>query len=154
MPDYIYAVSETEYAAAASLFTEYADWLNIDLGFQKFSEELKQLKEMYGPPFGAIILAKLDDDFIGCIAVRKIDIDTAELKRMYVRPSKQRNGIGKRLLEIALDSAKKYGYKKIRLDTLNNMTPAINLYKKNGFYEIPAYYFNPEKTAVYFEKIL
>ena len=154
MPDYIYAVSETEYAAAASLFTEYADWLNIDLGFQKFSEELKQLKEMYGPPFGAIILAKQENNFIGCIAIRKIDIGVAELKRMYVKPTEQHNGIGKRLLEIALETAKKYRYKKIRLDTLNNMTPAIGLYKKNGFYEIPAYYYNPETTAVYFEKIL
>ena len=54
----------------------------------------------------------------------------------------------------AIILATKYNYKKIRLDTLSNMTAAIGLYKKNGFYEIPAYYYNPEKTAVFFQKIL
>jgi hypothetical protein len=34
------------------------------------------------------------------------------------------------------------------------MQPAMNLYKENGFKEIPAYYYNPEPTAVYFEKSL
>jgi ribosomal protein S18 acetylase RimI-like enzyme len=57
-------------------------------------------------------------------------------------------------LNEAILIAKKYGYKKIRLDTLSNMTAAIVLYKQNGFYEIPAYYYNPESTAVYFEKNL
>ena len=73
---------------------------------------------------------------------------------MYVRPELQHKGIGTLLLQSALRFAKEAGYKKIQLDTLNTMLPAINLYKKNGFYEIPAYYFNPEPTAVYFEKTL
>src|ERR1700712_3950461 len=108
---------------------------------------------MYAAPFGGIILCKQKSGYAGCIAVRKIDSDIAELKRMYVKPEFQQLGIGNALLQDALTLAKKYHYKKIRLDTLSNMSPAINLYKKNGFYEIPAYYFNPEKTAVYFEKI-
>lgn len=154
MPEYIYVTTEEEYTTAAALFREYAAWLNIDLGFQKFTEELLDLKNMYAPVAGGIILAKNENDFTGCIAIRKIDTDTAELKRMYVRPVFQKKGIGSGLLNEAISLAKKYGYKKIRLDTLSNMNPAIDLYKRNGFYEIPAYYFNPEKTAVYFEKIL
>jgi carbonic anhydrase len=154
MPDCIHVKTEKEYAAAASLFREYASWLNIDLSFQKFSEELEDLKTMYGPPAGGIILYKTIHEFAGCIAIRKTDQDTAELKRMYVKPAFQKKGIGKALLNEALLLAKKCGYKKIRLDTLSNMTPAIELYKKYGFYEIPAYYYNPEKNAVYFEKTL
>ena len=146
--------TEAEYDAAISLFRQYAAWLNIDLGFQHFEEELVSLKNMYGAPFGGIILCKNGSGYAGCIAIRKIDVDIAELKRMYVRPEFQQLGIGNALLQDALTLAKKYHYKKIRLDTLSNMTPAINLYKRNGFYEIPAYYFNPEKTAVFFEKIL
>ncbi len=152
MPEYIFVNSEKEYSAAASLFNEYAVWLNIDLGFQKFSEELKNLQKMYAISEGGIILSKNENDFSGCIAIRKIDIDTAELKRMYVKPAFQQKGIGAGLLNEAILLARKIGYKKIQLDTLSNMTPAINLYKKNGFYEIPAYYNNPEETAVYFEK--
>ena len=154
MPEYVHVTTKEEYAAAASLFRQYAAWLNIDLGFQKFAEELNDLETMYAAPYGAIILSRNENNFSGCIAIRKIDTDTAELKRMYVEEKFQHKGIGKGLLNEAIALAKKYGYKKIRLDTLSDMTPAIELYKKNGFYEIPAYYYNPEKAAVYFEKIL
>lgn len=154
MPDCIHVFTNEEYAEAAGLFREYAAWLNIDLGFQKFEEELKALKTMYAPPYGGIILAKKGNEITGSIAIRKIENDTAELKRMYVRPLYQQQGIGANLLKEALLLAKNSGYKKIQLDTLSSMTPAINLYKKNGFYEIPPYYHNPESNAVYFEKIL
>ena len=63
MPEYILVTKEEEYKAAASLFKEYADWLNIDLCFQNFSEELLQLESMYAPPYGGIILAKNENDF-------------------------------------------------------------------------------------------
>lgn len=154
MPEYIFVISDIEYAAAANLFKEYAAWLNIDLGFQNFSEELKGLQKMYALPEGGIILSKNETEFTGCIAIRKIDTDTAELKRMYVKPAFQHKGIGSGLLNEAIMLAVNIGYRKIRLDTLSNMTPAIALYKRAGFYEIPAYYYNPEETAVYFEKTL
>jgi len=154
MPEYIHVKNKQEYMAASDLFREYAAWLNIDLCFQKFDEELNGLEKMYGAPYGGIVLCKEEHNIIGCIAIRKIDSKTAELKRMYVKPEFQQKGIGTVLLNEALLLAKKYNYKKIRLDTLTNMKPAIDLYKKNGFYEIPAYYYNPESTAVYFEKKL
>jgi putative acetyltransferase len=154
MPENIHIATEEEYSIAASLFREYASWLNIDLGFQHFEKELLELKKMYAAPTGGIIICKMGTDYIGCIAIRSIDDSVAELKRMYVKPAFQKHGIGSMLLEGALSLANTLGYKKIRLDTLSNMTPAINLYKKYGFYEIPAYYYNPEKTAVFFEKSL
>ena len=51
----------------------------------------------------------------------------------------------------AIESAKELGYKKMRLDTLATMYPAVRLYKKTGFYEIDPYRFNPIKEAKYFE---
>jgi putative acetyltransferase len=109
---------------------------------------------MYNAADGGIILCKENDDFIGCVAIRRSAAHIAELKRMYVQPAHQHKGIGKHLLEQSLELAKTLNYECIRLDTLNHMTPAINLYKKYGFYEIPAYYHNPVSTAVYFEKKL
>jgi putative acetyltransferase len=150
----IIANKETEYEAAAILFQEYATWLNIDLSFQKFEDELLQLKEMYNLPTGAILLAIENDVCIGCVAVRKKETTIAELKRMYIKPTARKKGLGDLLLQEALKMATNLGYKKIWLDTLNNMTPAISLYKKAGFYEIAPYYFNPEKNAVFFEKLL
>ena len=154
MPEYITVKNDDDYKIAALLFNEYANWLKIDLSFQKFDDELLSLKSMYGPSKGTIILCKSENEFIACVAVRPIDENIAELKRMYVRPSFQGIGIGEKLLELSLSFAKEAGYKKARLDTLNTMTPAMNLYIKNGFYKIPAYYYNPEPTAVYFEKEL
>ena len=151
MLDYIFVSQPNEYKSAMDLFLEYANWLNIDLSFQKFDAELKMLKTMYGDPFGCIILCKCENDFVGCVAVRKIDDGVAELKRMYVKPEFQRMGIGENLLKMSISFAREKGYKTIKLDTLNTMTPAMNLYAKHGFVETSAYYFNPEPTAVYFE---
>jgi putative acetyltransferase len=154
MIDIIIANSEKEYEAAGILFKEYAVWLNIDLGFQKFDEELLHLKEMYSFPNGAIVLCKSENIFTGCVAVRKKENGIAELKRMFTKAAYRKEGIGALLLQRALELAKELHYKKIRLDTLDTMTPAIKLYKKYGFYEIEPYYFNPEKNAVFFEKSL
>lgn len=55
------------------------------------------------------------------------------------------------MLGNAIQLAKTLNYSVIRLDTLSYMTTAINLYKKYGFYQIPAYYHNPNETAIYFE---
>ena len=154
MPEIIQVHTDAEYEAATFLFREYAAWLNIDLYFQNFDEELMQIKNIYTDPFGGIFLYKEDDEYIGCIAIRKLDVDTGELKRMYIRHAYQQKGYGNLLLQHALMLANKYNYKRIRLDTLSHMIPAINLYQKNGFREIPAYYYNPEPTAVFFEKEL
>jgi putative acetyltransferase len=154
MVDIIIVSTTQEYEAAALLFQEYATWLNIDLSFQNFEEELQQLKEMYAFPNGVILLATIENNFVGCVAVRKKENEIAELKRMYIKPAYQTKGIATLLLEKSLAIAAALGYKKIRLDTLDSMTPAINLYKQHGFYEIAPYYFNPEKNAVFFEKVL
>jgi putative acetyltransferase len=154
MKEFITANTGKEYAAAARLFSEYAATININLGFQHFEEELMMLQQMYAAPEGGIILCRNEEAYIACVAVRKISIDTGELKRMFVQPQYQGKGIGKILLAKSLSLARQCGYKKIQLDTLNYMLPAIELYKAHGFYEIPAYYHNPIATAVYFEKEL
>ena len=143
-----------EYSAACQLFQEYANWLAIDLCFQGFEEEIKDLEAMYSAPVGGIILCENEGHYVGCVGIRRIDDQRAELKRMYVQPHQQQKGIGTALLENALELARECGYEKVQLDTLSTMTAAMNLYLKNGFKEIPAYYHNPIVTAVYFEKKL
>ena len=151
MIDYIIANTDEEFGNATKLFKAYAAWLNIDLGFQHFDEELMELKIMYGLPEGGIILCKSEIEFIGCAGIRKLNGNIAELKRMFIKPAYQKQGAGKALLQNAVELAKKLNYKIIRLDTLNYMKDAIKLYKQYGFYEIPAYYNNPNDTAIYFE---
>src|SRR5688500_8532272 len=104
MGEIIFAKTDEEYTAAALLFKEYAEWLNIDLAFQNFQNELSDLKEMYGIK-GGIILYKQDQEYLACVAIRKNTDDIAELKRMYVKPEVQRKGIARLLLDHAIQLA-------------------------------------------------
>lgn len=154
MPNYSIAHTEDEYRQAAILFNAYAAWLGIDLCFQNFEQELQQLPMMYGPADGGIILCREQEEYVGCVALRRWSPTDAELKRMWVSRGQEGKGIGNGLLQEALKLAVQCGYQKIKLDTLSEMQPAINLYLKNGFKEIAAYYHNPHPNARYFEKRL
>lgn len=141
-----------DFEQAQLLFQEYSQWLGIDLCFQHFEKELQELPVMYGPPRGILLLCQKHRQPVACVGVRAIDDHVAELKRMYVQPSYRKMGIAQDMLNAALEFAVMAGYEKIRLDTLESMLPAMSLYEKNGFVKIPAYYFNPEENAVYYEK--
>jgi ribosomal protein S18 acetylase RimI-like enzyme len=139
---------------AIQLFNEYANSLNISLAFQNFSEELNIIDTMYGSPSGCLLIVYDKDQAIACAAYRKIGEGICELKRMYIKPSYRGLKIGQTLLEMLCSRALENGYTKMRLDTLDTMLPAIGLYKKHGFYEILAYYHNPNEGVVYMEKCL
>lgn len=149
------ANSIEEYEAARKLFIEYADYIQVNLCFQGFEQELKNLSTQYGGTAGGIILVKDDENEVGCAGIRKVDDETAELKRMYLKTEMQGKGIGKELLNRAILLASQLGYKKIRLDTIEDkMSVAVNLYRRIGFYEIPAYYHNPDNKALYMELVI
>lgn len=148
------ATSENHYHDAILLFQEYANSLNISLDFQHFDEELKIISKMYGSHDGQLIVVYDADVPVACAALRKIGENISEVKRMYVKPSHRKLGIADTMLEMLIKKAKSTKYHLMRLDTLDTMIPAITLYKKNGFYEIEAYYFNPNKNTVYMEKNL
>lgn len=143
-----------EFEQARILFKEYADALGVDLSFQEFEKELETIHVQYNKPDGGLLLVYINDNPIACAAVRRSDGETAELKRMYVKSEFRGFRIGVELLQRSLSLAKVLGYKKIRLDTLENMIKAQELYKSFGFYMIPPYRFNPIRGTVYMEKIL
>lgn len=151
---YKLATSFSEFEEGKQLFKAYADSLPFDLDFQGFEEELEAVNKKYAHPEGALILCYVDEAPAGCVGVRKIEAGIAELKRLYVQPEFRSLKIGAKLMELALDEAKKLGYDCIRLDTVADMQAAIALYKKLGFYEIEAYCYNPFETAIYMERKL
>jgi len=154
--DIKFHIAETaaDFEKGKQLFTDYAASLNIDLSFQDFSKELESISQQYNNPQGGLILVSQDEEYIGCAGIRKIDKQTAELKRMYINPDYRGLKIGARLLEKSVELAKQLGYSKIRLDTLATMLQAQALYRSFGFYEIPAYRFNPLPGTIYMEKEL
>ncbi len=133
------------------LFLDYAGSLSIDLGFQDFNTELKGLPGKYAPPDGVIILATVNAQVAGCVALRKIENRICEMKRLYVRDMYRGLRIGKGLIEAIISEARILNYDYMRLDTLSTMEKAQSLYRSLGFYEILPYIFNPIQDAKFME---
>jgi putative acetyltransferase len=143
-----------EMPAVRKLFQEYADWLGVDLCFQGFAEELANLPGIYSRPRGFIYLVRDKDENAGCIALKPLNENECEMKRLYVRDAYRGQGLGRKLVQLCLDEAKKIGYRRMKLDTLQRMQPAIRLYESFGFSQTGAYYENPEADVVYMEREL
>jgi GNAT superfamily N-acetyltransferase len=147
--------SEAKIELARELFREYAARLGVDLCFQDFEREIRELPGKYAPPAGRLLIAY---DFAaglrkvaGCGALRPIDAAICEMKRLYVRPEFRRCGLGRTLAEGLIASAQEIGYTAMRLDTLPSMHEAHELYRKLGFREIAPYLHNPIAGSFFLE---
>jgi ribosomal protein S18 acetylase RimI-like enzyme len=121
------------------LILEYASSLGVDLSFQDLDHELATLASFYE----LILVANEGDRTAGCVALRRLDDTTCEMKRLYIRPEFRGHNLGRTLAERIIEEARRSGYARMRLDTLPTMTTAIPLYKSLGFVEIAPYRFNP-----------
>lgn len=149
------ADSDAKVELAREMFREYAAQLGVDLCFQDFERELRELPGKYAPPAGRLLLAY---DFsaggkqaTGCGALRPMDADNCEMKRLFVRPEFRGRGIGRTLAESLIASAREIGYVAMRLDTLPTMHEAHELYRQLGFREIAPYYANPVPGSFFLE---
>lgn len=137
------AVAPGDVALVRTLMLEYADSLGVDLGYQGFDEELRDLPGPYAPPGGVLYLARWGAEAIGCVGVRPAGERVAELKRLFVRAAGRGLGAGRALTVAAIAFARDAGYDRMRLDTLPQMEQAQALYRSLGFREIDAYRFSP-----------
>jgi putative acetyltransferase len=137
--------------SARTLFEEYAASLGVDLCFQGFDDELATLPGNYAPPAGRLLLAIQGDTVAGCVALRRLESEVCEMKRLYVRPPFQGLGIGRMLVERVIEEARDAGYRRMRLDTLPTMISARALYRRMGFHEIAPYRSNPVEGVAFLE---
>jgi putative acetyltransferase len=128
--------------AVRELLREYEAGLDVDLSFQNFDAELAD-------PLGFYELVLLADG--GCVALRRIDDETCEMKRLYVRPTRRGGGLGRLLAEAIVAEARARGYRRMLLDTLPTMTAARSLYATLGFLEAEPYRYNPVPGTTFLE---
>lgn len=155
MIEIINAETPDEIEEARKLFREYETSLDLNLCFQNFDEEVLNLPGKYSAPEGRLFLAFSDENPAGCIALRKLEDEICEMKRLFVREEFRGQKIGVLLIEKIIAEAGKIGYKKMRLDTHPpKMGKAVKLYESYGFREIPPYYHNPFGDTLFMEKLL
>lgn len=80
-----------------------------------------------------------NEQAIGCGAIRPIDANVTEIKRMYVHPSARGHGISRKILAKLEALAQDAGFSKTRLETGINQPEAIKLYETSGYTQIPCY---------------
>ncbi|MGH9850337.1 MAG: GNAT family N-acetyltransferase [Blastocatellia bacterium] len=139
---------------ARLLFAEYIASLGFDTSFQNVADELARLPGCYAPPSGCLLLALHENRAAGCVALKKLDDQTCEMKRLYVRPSYRNLRIGKALVDALIREAQVAGYRRMRLTTVMTMERAISIYQSWGFKEIPAYCYHPVPGTVFMELML
>ncbi|MGD9162851.1 MAG: GNAT family N-acetyltransferase [Desulfobacteraceae bacterium] len=130
-------------------FCEYDDlpWL-IDY-YKSFEEEIEGLPGEYKPPRGCILLAEHDGQAVGCVALDEQCDGICEMKRLYIKPDYQREGVGTALCKALIEEAKKISYSKFRLATA--LEPAKQLYKTLGFVEIEPFDHVPVSGVTFME---
>jgi ribosomal protein S18 acetylase RimI-like enzyme len=153
--DFVEAESELQISAIRELFLEYAQSLGFSLCFQGFDKELAGLPGDYAPPRGRLTLAITNGKPAGCVALHPLSSEICEMKRLYVRSEFRGKGIGRALTERVIADARRIGYQRLRLDTVEpKMKTAVAMYRKLGFREIAPYRTNPIEGALYMELAL
>ena len=102
-----------------------------------------------------VVVAYMNDEAVGCGAIKQYDDDTMEVKRMFVKPTNRGNGIATMVLKEVENWTKELGFSKCILETGIKQPEAIALYQKNNYTQIPNYgQYETVESSVCFEKIL
>jgi GNAT superfamily N-acetyltransferase len=143
MAQLLEATGAAEVGCVRELFAEYARMVDEPCCFADFDRELASLPGEYR----LFLLENAE----GCVAVRLLDAETAEMKRLYVRAAHRGRGLGRALAEAAIAAARAAGCRRIVLDTLPKMREAQELYQTLGFQRTGTYLPVPTPGAICFE---
>jgi ribosomal protein S18 acetylase RimI-like enzyme len=137
-----------------ALFREYFAWLGRNGWFPRGLEEEKEELAALPGGYEALLLARINGEVVGCVALRELAARVGEMKRLYVRPAARGSSVGRALVEASIGRARELGYRTIRLDTLPTMDAARSLYRSLGFRPIERYNDNPIPRVLFFELTL
>lgn len=98
-----------------------------------WDDDFKRIAEVYSDPGGTFLVGELDGSIVAMGALRRIDSATGEIKRMRVRPSVQRHGLGSLILQALEQHASQRGLWHLELDTTTGQRAARSFYEKHGY---------------------
>jgi GNAT superfamily N-acetyltransferase len=131
--------SAYEIAEVRKLVRAHGDARRDVPGVEYVYADAERMPGPYVPPEGGIWLALSGDTGVGCVALRPLGSDIAEVKRMFVDANWRGRGIGRALLEALIAGARTRGYRVLRLGTLDDMHAAQRLYDSLGFKPVDRY---------------
>jgi putative acetyltransferase len=150
-PEETWPAKQLIYTVARDIFNDPRP-LAESMAYYESRGELRDMDDIQANYFdnGGIFLVMTDNGaLIGTGALRRLEGDICELKRLWFLTAYHGRGLGYRMIETLLDMARARGYKKIRLETdPHAQSRAMELYLRLGFYEIPRYSKNADETAM------
>jgi ribosomal protein S18 acetylase RimI-like enzyme len=141
-------------AEVKTLLREYPSQIPVPLEVQDFEAWLDSLPGPYAPPGGTLLVVRYGGESAGCVALRALEDDAGEVKRLYIRERFRGLGLARALVQELIEIARGVGYERLRLDTHESMIPAQMLYRSFGFTEIAPYWDHPVPDVVFFELTL
>lgn len=169
IPDVVKALAAAHFADASALIAAYDAYIteqNLTMCMMgSLEEEIKNPAAFYNPARGGIFLAyaKKEANTAGkavgicCFEEHHPQHPTlrsAEIRRMYVAPEGRGQRIGEALISACINEAERLGYQRVVLDTFQEPTYALKLYKRMGFTECDPFNHLPLDKAVWLEKML
>ena len=141
------AKTKDDLVQVREMFWEYLQWANqglndnygINFDIKRMLKRDMNNLEVFYPPDGCLLLARVDSQAAGLACLKKIQEQLGEINRMYVRPEYRGKGVGRLLMESLINKARMIGYTSLRLDSTRFMTTAHALYRSTGFQEIEPY---------------
>ena len=148
------ATSQGDIAEAARLMQDY----KLALGLEVFDNPGQRADEVLPGPYAAedagILPAWKGETAVGVVAFKGIGDGTSEMKRLFVAPEGRGLGLGRKLAEAVMASAKEAGHKRMVLDTLPSLKAACALYEALGFTQTDRYNDNPVDGVVFYGRSL
>jgi GNAT superfamily N-acetyltransferase len=119
------------FAEAAELVAELDADLTVRYGGD--GDPVHAPAQEFDGPGGQMLLATLEGEPVGCVGLRRVSENTAELKRMFVRPGLRRNGVARALLAACEQAARDLHYEYLWLETGTLQPEALALYLSAGY---------------------
>jgi putative acetyltransferase len=115
-------------------------------------DDMDNIAAQYREPPGIFLVLMDSGRVVGTGAIRRLDDETCELKRMWFLPEYRGKGYGTKISERLFQFARVAGYKRVRLDTVPLLEAANRMYRRLGFEPIERY--NDGPGTIFMEKPL